>query len=156
MKVRVVVILLRGSELLLMNHRRLGLNYWVLPGGAVKEGETVADCARREMREETGLEIELGRLVYLADVISPDRRRHHVNLFFLGQPIGGEFGVTPAKAPGKHLDKPRWTLLDSLPTTYPPIAARLIEDIRAAFLKPQSIWATCGRLSRPAKGVPQE
>jgi 8-oxo-dGTP diphosphatase len=85
MKVRIVVVLLRGAEILLMRHRWLGLSYWVLPGGAVKDGETVADCARREMREETGLEMELGKLVYLADVISPNGRKHHVNLFFVGE-----------------------------------------------------------------------
>jgi 8-oxo-dGTP diphosphatase len=133
MKVRVAVILTRGSGILLMRHRRLGLDYWVLPGGAVKEGETIADCARREMREETALQIELGELVYVADVISPDHRKHHVNLFFLGEIVGGEFGVTPAKTPGEHLDEPHWTPLDSLPTIYPPIAERLIEDIRNGF-----------------------
>jgi len=133
MKVRMVVILLRGSEILLMKHRRLGLSYWVLPGGAIKEGETVAACARREMREETGLEITLRKLLYVADVISPDRRKHHVNLFFLGEIVGGEFGVTPAKTPGEHLDEAHWIPLDSLPTIYPPIAERLIEDIRNGF-----------------------
>ena len=146
MKVRIVIILVREAEILLMRHRRLGLNYWVLPGGAVKEGETVSDCARREMREETGLEIELGRLVYFADVISPDRRKHHLNLFFLGQILGGEFGVTPAKSPGEHLDEPRWIPLDHLPKLYPPIADRLIEDVRKGFPETavylSNVWTT--------------
>jgi len=133
MKVRMVVILLRGSEILLMKHRRLGLSYWVLPGGAIKEGETVAACARREMREETGLEITLGKLVYVADVISPDRRKHHMNLFFLGEIAGGEFGVTPAKTPGEHLDEPHWFPLDDLPTLYPPIGDRVREDAHRGF-----------------------
>jgi len=133
MKVRVVVILLRERELLLMKHRRLGLSYWVLPGGAVQEGETVADCARREIREETGLQIELGKLVYLADVISLDHRKHHVNLFFLGETVGGQLGVATSKTPGEHLDEPHWLPLDSLPRIYPPVVDRLLKDIRNGF-----------------------
>jgi ADP-ribose pyrophosphatase YjhB (NUDIX family) len=146
MKVRIAMILLRGTEILLMRHRRLGLSYWVLPGGAIKDGETIADCARREMMEETGLEIELGKLAYLADVISPDHRKHHVNLFFLGKVIGGELGVTLTKAPGEHLDEPRWIPLDSLPKLYPPIAGRLVEDIENGFPETAiylgNVWTT--------------
>jgi ADP-ribose pyrophosphatase YjhB (NUDIX family) len=133
MKVRVVVILLRGAEILLMKHRRLGLSYWVLPGGGIKEGETVAACARREMLEETGLEVNLGKLVYVADVISPDRRKHTVNLFFLGEIVGGESGGTPAKTLGEHLDEPQWFPLDHLPTLYPPIGDRVREDAQRGF-----------------------
>jgi ADP-ribose pyrophosphatase YjhB (NUDIX family) len=132
-KVRVVTILIRGAEILLMKHRRLGLSYWVLPGGAIKEGETVSDCARRELLEETGLEVRLGKLVYLADVISPDRRKHTLNLFFLGEIIGGEFGVTPQKTLGEHLDEPHWMPLADLPRIYPPIAERLQEDVNRGF-----------------------
>jgi ADP-ribose pyrophosphatase YjhB (NUDIX family) len=133
MKVRVVVMLLRGAEILLMKHRRFGLSYWVLPGGALKEGEPLTACARREMREETGLEVHLGNLVYVADVISPDHRKHDVNLFFLGEAVGGEFGVTPAKTLGEHLDVPEWFALDDLPTFYPPIGDRLREDAQRGF-----------------------
>ena len=133
MKVRVVTILIRGAEILLMKHSRLGLRYWVLPGGAIDQGETVSDCGRRELLEETGLEVRLGKLVYLADVISPDRRKHTLNLFFLGEITGGEFGVTPQKTLGEHLDEPHWAPLADLPRIYPPIAERLQEDANRGF-----------------------
>jgi ADP-ribose pyrophosphatase YjhB (NUDIX family) len=133
MNVRVATVILRDNEILLMKHRRRGLFHWALPGGAVQEGETVPDCVRRELIEETGLEVQLGRLLYLADVISPDRRKHTVNLIFLAEVTGGEFGVTPRKTLGEHLDEPHWFSLDDMPTFYPPVAQRIRDDAARGF-----------------------
>lgn len=38
-------------------------DHWLLPGGGVDPGEDARECARREVREELGLEIEVGRLL---------------------------------------------------------------------------------------------
>ena len=51
----------RGREILLM--RRSDNGYWGLPGGFVEMGESVADAARREVAEETGWSVEIGRLI---------------------------------------------------------------------------------------------
>ena len=45
---------------------------WTLPGGAQEVGETVAETARREIREETGLEIEILDVVAVVDLIERD------------------------------------------------------------------------------------
>jgi ADP-ribose pyrophosphatase YjhB (NUDIX family) len=50
-----------GEEILLMQRRDNGM--WGLPGGHVDPGESVAQAAQREVLEETGWRIELGRLV---------------------------------------------------------------------------------------------
>jgi len=50
-----------GEEILLMQRSDNG--HWGLPGGHVEPGESVADAALREVLEETGWRIELGRLV---------------------------------------------------------------------------------------------
>ncbi len=52
--------ILRGDEILLIQHREhAGRAYWTFPGGGREAGESEEDCVRREMREETGLEVEV-------------------------------------------------------------------------------------------------
>jgi ADP-ribose pyrophosphatase YjhB (NUDIX family) len=51
----------RDREILLM--RRSDNGHWGLPGGFVEVGESIADATRREVAEETGWSVELGRLI---------------------------------------------------------------------------------------------
>ncbi|MFL6138506.1 MAG: NUDIX hydrolase [Frankiaceae bacterium] len=52
-----------GRLLLVRRAREPGAGRWSLPGGRVEPGEDDAAALRREMREETGLEVEVGQLV---------------------------------------------------------------------------------------------
>ena len=93
----------QGSPLLLMQRSDNGA--WGLPGGYVELGESVAAAAAREVLEETGVQIELGRLVGVysdpaVQVIAyPDGRRvQAVNLCFEARPIGTATVTTPEEA----------------------------------------------------------
>jgi len=59
-----------GRVLLLRQHHRRG---WTLPGGLVDRGENAAQAVEREVREETGLDVEVG--LPFATVVEPRARR---------------------------------------------------------------------------------
>lgn len=84
MKVRVAALIMDAENILLVEHRRRGRAYRTLPGGGLMGGETIAECLRREVKEETGLDVELRNLLFAADVVPQDDTSdgHVVNLIF--------------------------------------------------------------------------
>lgn len=71
MKVRATVICEQDRYILLVRKPR---SRWMLPGGKVEPGETVAAAAMRELREETGLGVD--DLLYLMELDSGGTRHH--------------------------------------------------------------------------------
>lgn len=78
-----VVILAAGKVLLVRRGKPPREGQWSLPGGAQKLGETVFEAGAREVREETGLDVEVLGLVDVVDTIRNDesgRIRYHYTL----------------------------------------------------------------------------
>ena len=87
-------VVIRNGEVLLVRRAfppRQG--EWSLPGGRLELGESLVDAARREVREETGIEVEVGPLVDVFDRVHLDAegrvRYHFVIVDFLCPPVGG-------------------------------------------------------------------
>ena len=102
---------------------RTDLDVWNLPGGAMEPGELPTETALRETREETGLEIEIGRLV---GVYSKPRSSDLV-FTFTAKIVGGSL-TTTAEA-----DQVAYFALDALPVNTIPKHVARIRDAAAAY-----------------------
>ncbi|MBX3177185.1 MAG: NUDIX hydrolase [Candidatus Hydrogenedentes bacterium] len=89
-RIRVAAIIVEDGRILLVRHQKDGQSYWMLPGGGVDYGETLAEALRRELREELNIETAIGALMLANDSIPEDRHRHIVNLYFAARITSGE------------------------------------------------------------------
>jgi len=87
--VRVAAVVLLDGGLVLVRHRKGGRSYHLLPGGGVEAGESLGDALIREVAEETGLTIRVGRPLLLSDSIDPEGGRHVVNIVFEAEDVAG-------------------------------------------------------------------
>ena len=93
---RGVVLIRRGSDPF--------QGQWALPGGFVEVGETVEEAAVREVAEETGLAVELARLVGVYSDPNRDPRGHNVSVAFLARVLSGELVAATDAAEVSVLD----------------------------------------------------
>lgn len=133
-KLAVAVVIERDGNLLLGRRgpTASAAGLWSFPAGFVERGEVVEAAAIREVREETGVEIELGPLLGLYS--RPDETvvlAAYACRSFHGTPVAGD-----------DLDKIGWYSPDALPELAFPHDTRIIEVWRA--------WRTCD--SVPAFG----
>jgi 8-oxo-dGTP diphosphatase len=88
-------LIFRGDSVLLVERGKEPLKgYWSLPGGVVEAGETLEQAIRREVREETGLEIEIVEVLEIFERIMRDAEGraeyHYVLIDYLCRANTGE------------------------------------------------------------------
>lgn len=122
------VIVHEGRVLLIQRGREPLKGQWSLPGGMLEVGESLKTAVIREIREETGLDVEVVELVELLDRIhrEGDRvRYHYVIADYLCRLVGGALQAGSDADAVRWVDRAEWNSHSAL--TLDPITVRVIE-----------------------------
>lgn len=106
-----------GKVLLLEHWWRPQASGWGIPGGFIEHGEQPETAIRREIREETGLELKNPRMVRVRTI------RQHIEILFRAEAQG------TAEVCSSEIKSLDWFLLDEMPSEMSEIQKKLVREI---------------------------
>jgi ADP-ribose pyrophosphatase YjhB (NUDIX family) len=133
MKVKVRALIWHGDRVIVARESRQGRPHLTLPGGRPRPHEALVDALTREVREETGLEIHVGRLLYVAECVN-GISLHELILIFTASAVST---IDPARVEFVH---PR----DDDVQVLPPVLEEIARDVTGP---PAARWL--GNIYRP-------
>lgn len=113
-RIRAAALITDGEDILLVQHvhPETGEEWWVPPGGGVEtEDASLFDCVRREVFEETGLQVSLKNVVYLREFLDSENQARNLELFVEATGFSGELTIrhVQGSGPDEHFIKDvRW------------------------------------------------
>ncbi len=109
-------VILDGRKILLMKTKSTG-KYWT-PGGGIDLGESIHDALIREIKEETGVEIEIQKLLKFDESFfyyePKDEAYHSYSFFYLCEAKTTKLLKDHEVDPNDESEKPRWVNLDTV------------------------------------------
>jgi 8-oxo-dGTP diphosphatase len=109
--VGVAVLIRRGDQLLLLKRKGAhGEGTWCPPGGHLEFGESPEECAQREAREETGVEVTGIRFLAITNDVFAEGK-HYLTVWMEGTYVSGE----PASGEPEKVSQVGWFASDALP-----------------------------------------
>ncbi len=111
-RVGVAVIITKNDQVLLMRRKNShGAGTWSTPGGHLEYGESPEECARRETKEETGLNIGEVRFRAITNDVFEAENKHYITIWMEGQYLTGE----PVINAENEMSAIGWFSWDALP-----------------------------------------
>ena len=123
---------------------------FALPGGFIEEGECAETAAVREMREETGLDVELTGLLGVYSRPDRDPRQHTLTVAFAGKPRNPK-----ALQAGDDAAHAAFYPLDALPQPLVFDHAQILADFRAVLEGKRSLAGVQPRFDSPLVAAAQ-
>lgn len=96
--IRVMIVNSKDQVLLGLKKKGFNANTWIFPGGQMDFGETIAECGKREVWEETTLDVQIAGLI---DVVTETKGEKHVT--FINVLAKGE-GIPVVTEPHEVID----------------------------------------------------
>jgi 8-oxo-dGTP diphosphatase len=129
MKVRPAVLLIENNHLLLMQYRYGNTDVYGLPGGNPDKGETLDLTVMRELQEELGIDVEVGPIAFVGEVILPptngsEAKEDVLHVVFVCQLIGGIPRINPEETTALAVSWKPVSELDSL-NLYPNVGRQI-------------------------------
>ncbi|MFC2135942.1 NUDIX hydrolase [Bacteroidota bacterium] len=111
-KVGVGVIINNDNKVLLLQRKNAhGEGTWCFPGGHLEFNEEIEDCVKREVEEETGIQVQNIRFAGLTNDLFKDEGKHYITIFMI---CNYESGEAQIKEPEKCTNM-NWFDWSSLP-----------------------------------------
>lgn len=138
----VVAVIVDGDDRVLLTKRSVPpfQGEWVMPGGKIDLGEPIVQALKREVLEEVGLAVEVGRLIDVFEHVTPGADNYHfIIIYYLCTPLHCDLSHNR-----DEVDEARWVPRGELSRFKLPAGARYILG---------KLFPELGELCQPLEGV---